>query len=167
MIKEIHYADCADKAIEILCKGAFLNTCADGKSNTMTIAWGAVGFMWGKPQLTIMVRKSRYTHELLQKNPEFTVSLPTKDMKQALGICGATSGRKLDKFAEAGLSAKPGQKVDAPIIAGAGLHFECKVVYKHVMEQSGLDKGIADKWYADKDWHTLYYAEIVAAYTEE
>lgn len=167
MIKEINPADYADKAVNILRKGAFLTTSAEGKNNTMTIAWGAIGFMWGKPQLTVMVRKSRFTHEILAKNPVFTVSIPLNAMTEALKLCGSKSGRCCDKFALANLEAKAGQKVPVPIIGGSGLHFECRVVYQHDMDASQLDQAIADKWYGDKDWHTLYYAEIVASYIEE
>ena len=167
MLKEINYTDYANKAVAILSKGAFLNTSANGKNNTMTIAWGSIGFMWGTPVFTIMVRKSRYTHEILAKNPEFTVSIPLKEMKEALKICGTKSGRNCDKFAEANLTANPGQKVNAPIIEGAGLHFECKVVYQQDMKKEDLDPAVADRWYKDNDYHTLYYGEIIAAYIEE
>ncbi|WP_110954347.1 flavin reductase family protein [Anaerosinus massiliensis] len=166
-MKDIHYADYATKAVEILSKGAFLNTTAEGIDNTMTIAWGSIGFMWGKPIFTVMVRKSRHTFELLEKNPEFTVSIPLNDMKSALGICGSKSGRDTDKFAVAKLEKLAGQKISTPAIKGAGLHFECKVVYKQVMSDDHLQKAAADKWYADKDWHTLYYGEIVSAYLED
>lgn len=167
MTKEIHYADYADQAVKILSKGAFLNTCADGKSNTMTIAWGSIGFMWGRPIFTVMVRKSRHTYALIEKNPEFTVSIPLRDMKRALGICGSQSGRDADKFKAAGLNVLSGKKVSTPSIEGAGLHFECKIVYKQPMGSEGLDPSLNGKWYADNDWHTLYYGEIVAAYAEE
>jgi len=167
MIKEVIYSDYATKAVEILSKGAFLNTTAAGKDNTMTIAWGSIGFMWGKPVLTIMVRKSRHSFELIEKNPEFTVSIPVNEMKAALGICGSKSGRDTDKFTVAGLEKLAGQKVSTPAIKGAGLHFECKVVYKQVMSTANLDQTLADKWYSDNDWHTLYYGEIVSTYIEE
>lgn len=167
MIKKIHYADYADRAVEVLSKGAFLSTSADGEKNTMTIGWGAIGFMWGKPIFTVMVRKSRHTHTLLEKNPEFTVSVPLGDMKRAVGICGAKSGRDTDKFSAAGLAAMPGRTVASPAIEGAGLHFECKVVFRHEMRREELNEDLAVKWYAGDDWHTLYYGEITDAYIEE
>ena len=66
-MKEIQVFDYADKIIKILSNGAFLNTCAEGKSNSMTIAWGSLGFMWGKPVFTVMVRQSRHTYQLIEK----------------------------------------------------------------------------------------------------
>ena len=49
MSKEVAYNEYANEIIETLSKGAFLTTTIDGAVNTMTIAWGSVGFMWGKP----------------------------------------------------------------------------------------------------------------------
>ena len=31
--------------------------------NTMTISWGGMGTLWGKPVATVYIRTSRYTHE--------------------------------------------------------------------------------------------------------
>lgn len=166
-MKEIQYDVYANRALEQLPKGAFLTTAADGKINTMTIGWGSIGYMWKRPVFTVMVRTSRHTYGLIEKNPQFTVSVPLGDMKAALGLCGSKSGRDVDKFAAAQLQALPGQKVNVPVIGGAGLHFECNVVYKQAMSAVQLDAALAQQWYADNDWHTLYYGEILAAYTEE
>lgn len=165
-MKEIPVLDYADKITAALTKGAFLNTAAEGTSNTMTISWGSLGFMWGKPVFTVMIRQSRYSHELIEKNPEFTVTLPLKDMKEALAVCGSKSGRDMDKFAANGLKKIPGQKVAAPAIAGVGINLECKVLYKQVMGTENLDQATADRWYSDNNWHVLYYGEIVAAYED-
>lgn len=51
-----------------------------------------------------------------------------------------------------------------PVIKGAGLHLECRIVEKREMAPENFDRALADKWYADKDWHTYYTGEIVAAY---
>lgn len=165
-MKEIRYEAYAGRVLEQLPKGAFLTTAADGKTNAMTIGWGSVGYMWKRPVFTVMVRKSRYTYALIEANPQFTVSVPLGDMQAALALCGSKSGRDTDKFAAAGLVALPGQKVAVPVIGGAGLHFECKAVYKQAMGAAELDEAVAGQWYADNDWHTLYYGEILAAYTE-
>lgn len=165
-MQEICYEAYANRTLEQLPKGAFLTTAADGKTNTMTIGWGSVGYMWGRPVFTVMVRESRHTYELIEKNPQFTVSVPRGDMKAALSLCGSKSGRDIDKFAAAQLQTLPGQKVNVPVIGGAGLHFECKVVYKQAMRAKQLDAAVAQQWYADSDWHTLYYGEILTAYTE-
>lgn len=166
-MQNINAFEYGEQILKTLAKGAFLNTAAEGKQDTMTIGWGALGNMWQQPVFTVMVRQTRYTKELLDKNPVFTVSFPIKgDFSKALGLCGTKSGRDMDKFAAAGLTAEAGQTVDAPIIKGCGLHLECKVVDTQTMEAPRFDKELADKWYADKNWHTYYTGIITAAYIE-
>jgi flavin reductase (DIM6/NTAB) family NADH-FMN oxidoreductase RutF len=167
MNKEITYNEYAKQALEQLSKGAFLTTTHNGKTNTMTIGWGNIGFAWGKPIFTVMVRSSRFTYELIEKSGEFTVSIPLNSMKQALGICGSKSGREIDKIAAAELTLLPGQKTLTPVIKGCGLHFECKIVYKQAMNPSQLDKSLNEKWYDTGDYHTFYAGEILSCYTEE
>lgn len=166
MSHEIPYSEYAAKTLQILSKGAFLTTAFAGKTNTMTIAWGNIGFMWGQPVFTVMVRPSRYTHHLIEQSGEFTVSVPLENMQQPLGICGSKSGRNTEKISLAGLTLLAGQKINTPVIAGCGLHYECKVIYKHAMVQAALAPELTAKWYTGGDYHTLYYGQILTCYTE-
>lgn len=166
-MQSINAFEHAEIILKTLSKGAFLNTAADGKQNTMTIGWGALGFMWGSPVFTVMVRKSRYTHELIEQNPHFTVSIPVNEgFAKALGLCGTKSGRDLDKFAAAELTAAPAQTVDVPVIKGCGLQIECKIADKSTMQPAAFDRELAQKWYGSSDWHTYYTGIITAAYLE-
>jgi len=165
--KEVAYNDYAKEITTIISKGAFLTTEVDGAVNTMTIAWGTVGFMWGKPVFMAMVRPSRFTYECLEKSQQFTVSIPFKDMSKALGICGSQSGRDTDKLAAANLTTVPGKKISTPVIADCGLHYECKVVYKQEMVAELLAADLQEKWYASGNYHTLFYGEILATYIDE
>jgi len=165
--KEVAYNDYAKEVTQILSKGAFLTTEVDGAVNTMTIAWGTIGFMWGKPVFMAMVRPSRFTYECLEKSKQFTVSIPFKDMSKALGICGSQSGRDTDKLAAANLTTVPGKKISTPVIADCGLHYECKVVYKQEMVAELLAADLQEKWYASGNYHTLFYGEILATYIDE
>ncbi|TCS81338.1 flavin reductase family protein [Pectinatus cerevisiiphilus] len=165
-MKVIDPLSVSEQVIETLKQGAFLTTKLDGKINTMTIGWGSIGFIWGGPVFMAMVRKSRFTWSFLEKSHEFTVSVPTHDMRAALAICGTKSGRDIDKFATASLTAQKSQKLDTPVIASAGMHFECKVVYQQDMLPKNLSAAVTDRWYGDNDWHTLYFGEIVAAYKD-
>lgn len=167
MSKDVTYTEYAKETIEILSKGAFLTTEVDGVINTMTIAWGNVGFMWGKPVFTAMVRPSRFTYERLEQSGEFTVSIPLKDMSKALGICGSQSGRDGNKLIAANLTTIPGKKISTPVIADCGLHYECKIVYKQEMAPELLAPDLQEKWYASGNYHTLFYGEILATYIDE
>jgi flavin reductase (DIM6/NTAB) family NADH-FMN oxidoreductase RutF len=158
-----------EKGMEFLHKrGAFLTVKDSDKVNTMTISWGNIGYEWGMPIFTVMVRKSRYTHSLIDNSSEFTVSIPLKnDFKDALALCGSKSGRNIDKFKEANISLKSGRKVDTPVIDGCKLHYECKIVYKHEMNPDLLRNDIKNSSYINEDYHTVYYGEIVDCYLEE
>lgn len=167
-MQNINAFDHAETILKVLAKGAFLTTAAGGRHNTMTIGWGALGNIWGKPVFTVMVRHSRYTHELIEAHNEFTVSFPlTAAFSKALGLCGSKSGRDMDKFAAAEITPAEGQTVKVPVIKGAGLHLECRIVEKREMTPENFDKALADRWYADKDWHTYYTGEITAAYLDK
>ncbi|SCN21562.1 Flavoredoxin [Clostridium sp. N3C] len=155
-----------DNIIEYFHKrGAFLTTKNKDELNTMTISWGNVGFVWGKPIFTVFVRKSRHTHHIIEESGEFTVSIPMKDtLKNALAICGSKSGRDVNKFEEANISTIEGKEVNTPVIADCGMYFECKVIYKQDMSPEFLRKDIVNTSYIDDDYHTIYYGEIVSCY---
>jgi len=122
---------------------------------------------WYMDVLSVCVRPQRYTHDLLEKTGEFTVSVPMKnDCRAQLAFAGSESGRDVNKFSGHGLTAVPGRKVDAPVVGECGLHFECKVKMKTEMDK--MDRAVLDRWYPERDLHTLYFAEIVDCYyTEE
>lgn len=163
----ISYNEYAREALTSLAQGAFLTTKVNDTVNTMTIGWGSLSYMWGKPVFCVMVRTSRYTKDLIDKAGEFTVSLPCGKMADAVKICGAKSGRDTDKIAEAHLTLIDPVKLATPMIGGCPLHFECKTLYTEEMNLDHLDDDTRARWYANGDVHTLYYGEIVGAYRTE
>lgn len=144
-------------------RGAFLTVQADGMCNTMTIGWGMTGVCWRKPVLMVAVRDSRYTYRIMEAAADFTVSMPSGNLRDEIFYCGTKSGRDVDKFEECGLKTAPGRKVGSPIIDAPGLHVECKIVNKCVMQPENLAAQLLGL-YPQKDYHTLYYGEIVACY---
>lgn len=160
----VDYMAVADKAMQQIRKGAFLTVQSGDNLNTMTIGWASVGFMWGRPVLTVMVRDSRYTYNIIEKSNEFTVSVPMQNMSKQLEFCGTKSGKTFDKFKECSLELFPGQKVKTPIINVPGIHFECKIVYKSAIEPDALDQSYKNL-YPNKDYHTIYYGEILQCYS--
>lgn len=165
-MSEIKWNGQAEQALEILSKGAFLTTADGDRTNTMTIGWGSIGFAWRKPVFSVLVRPSRYTYDIIEKSGEFTVTIPLENMQQALGICGTKSGRDMDKFAAAGIKTAPGKAVKTPVIDCAGIHYECKIIYKQAMLPANADPEVTTSCYATGDFHTIYYGEIVAVYTK-
>lgn len=155
-----------DLAMNILHKkGAFLTVKNSSTLNTMTISWGNIGFEWNRPIFTVLVRKSRYTHEIMENTNEFTISIPiNENLKEVLAYCGSKSGRNVDKFKECNLTLKDGKSVSTPVIADCELHYECKIVYKQDMNPELLSEDIKKSSYKAGDYHTIYYGEIVDCY---
>jgi flavin reductase (DIM6/NTAB) family NADH-FMN oxidoreductase RutF len=148
--------------------GAFLTTKAGDITNTMTISWGNIGFQWNRPVFTVLVRKSRYTHDLIEKANEFTVSIPLSDkMKSQLALCGSKSGRDINKLDEANLILCDGKTLSTPVIEDCELHYECKIVYKQEINSDLLDSDIKASFYGEDDYHTIYVGEIVDCYKIE
>jgi len=165
-MQHVDYLAVAGKAIKQIEEGAFLTVQAGDAMNIMTIGWASVGFIWGRPILTVMVRKSRHTFGIMERASEFTVSVPLVDMRKELEFCGSQSGRKVDKLKKCGLEIFPGEKVKTPILNIPGIHFECRIVYKSPMEPSHLIESYKHL-YPEKDYHTLYFGEIVYCYSTE
>jgi flavin reductase (DIM6/NTAB) family NADH-FMN oxidoreductase RutF len=163
-MKRVDYMAVAEKAMDQLRVGAFLTVKVGNALNTMTIGWATIGFVWGKPIMMVAVRLSRHTFTIIDQADDFTVSIPAVDMSDELTFCGTKSGRDYDKFAECNLEVIAGQKVVSPLIKAPGLHYECRIVYKAAMDPAYLDKEYDTAIYPAKDYHTLYFGEIVACY---
>ena len=76
----------------------------EGNMNLMTISWGTIGELWGKPVFTVFVSTSRYTHKFMEENDYFTVTHFPAEMRKQLSYLGRVSGRDEDKVAGAGLT---------------------------------------------------------------
>ena len=143
--------------------GAFLTVAAKRQTNVMTIGWALVGILWGKSVMMVAVRNSRHTFDLIEEADSFTVSVPTKDLKKELELCGTMSGRAVDKFKECKLATGKAKKVSSPVLEIPGYHYECRRLYKSALDPTMMDKAL-DDLYPKKDYHTLYFGEIVACY---
>lgn len=158
------YLKHADRLMERIKTGAFLTVKADNAINTMTIGWATIGCIWQKPVFMVAVRDSRHTFTLLEKTDNFTVSIPAGDeYNKAIAYCGTKSGRDFDKFKQCDLQQKKAKSVESPIIDIPGVHYECKIIYKSAMDNAFLDPDL-EKLYPNKDYHTLYFGEILACY---
>ncbi len=164
-MQNIDYTQAMAEATERMSHGGVFLSVGGETPNTMTIGWGSIGFYWGKPVFTVVVRPSRHSYDMLIKSGEFTVSVPTSDaLKPLLGFAGGVSGRDVNKFQGHGLTAAPAQKVGAPIVAECGLHFECKLLLQQDMTPNRMDAEVQKRAYPDGDYHTMFFGEIVACY---
>jgi len=165
MYQKIHYNEYASEMIKQLEKGLFITTKVNKKVNTMTIAWGHIGIIWGKPVFIAYVRYTRDTFKMLEQANEFTISVPLKkDLKKELSFCGTKSGRDYDKINECDLKTRNARVVNTPILADCELHYECKVIYKQAMEPGLIPNDVKQRYYKDNNFHMVYYGEIVDSY---
>ena len=126
--------------------------------NTMTVSWGGVGELWGKDVAFVFVRPQRYTYEFMENSEYFTLSFFGGEYKKELGICGAKSGRDVDKCKETGLV--PTAAENTVTFAQAKTVLVCrKVAFQDIDPKGFLDASIMDT-YAAKDYHRMYVGVI-------
>jgi len=139
-----------------------------GGANPMTIGWGQVGIVWGKPIFSAFVRTSRYTHLCLQQASSFTVNVPRLgELTEELMLCGTKSGRDLDKADACGFDLQQAQHVDTPILGQCGLHYECRILARSQLESSDLADDRVRKFYQDIDLHQIVLGEIQTVYVTQ
>jgi len=159
------YAGTIMKAVET---GALVTAKANGKANSMTIGWGALAIEWNTPLFIAYIRESRFTRELLDQNPEFTVNIPLGECDPyILHLCGTRSGREIDKIAELGLTAIEGETVSVPAFKELPLTLECKLVYRQLQNVPAVAEPQRRHYPEPVDAHVAYYGEITAAYILE
>lgn len=164
-MEKVIYNDYLKDLSKQLPKGAFLTIKDNEKINTMTIGWALGGRLWNKPVLMVAVRYSRYTYDMIENSEEFTVSVPKEGtLKDELAFCGTKSGRDFDKFKECNLTPVYVDNVKTPIIKECQLHYVCKKVYQQSMEPSLIKDDSVSNHYSDKDYHVLYFGEIIETY---
>jgi flavin reductase (DIM6/NTAB) family NADH-FMN oxidoreductase RutF len=165
----IRYTDYFTQTIQRMREDGLLlvTSGADGKPNIMTIGWGTLGAIWGRPVFLVLVRPSRHTYSRLEEVGEFTVNVPPRELATGVNLCGTVSGREHDKFQEARLTPVASRQVRPPIIEECVVHYECRILHRNDVAPDALVQAILDDAYAQGDFHRVYFGEIVAAYANQ
>ena len=144
--------------------GAFLVVeDAKGRVNAMTIGWAQLGVVWYEPILTVLVRPSRYTHELLSAATHFSVCVPRRgELKKELAFCGSKSGREYDKVRACGLKLLDGAVKGLKYLDGCGLVYQCELSGTAQLDRKALPKAVLDRFYPGEEAaHTLYFGKVI------
>lgn len=165
MRQEIDTYASIEETLELLARPGLLLMTGD-EGNPMAIGWGSVGFIWSLPVFTIMVRPSRFSFELLEKNPEFTVNVPAPGMEEVVMACGTRSGRDGDKATALGLTRIAGNKVGVPYLEECPRHYECRSIHTNQVLESTLKPEINRSSYPSGDHHKIWYGEILGVWQE-
>lgn len=175
-MKQIDAVEYLPHIMKELRKGILLSTKNGDKYNAMTIGWAQAGVEWGKMFFTVYVRHGRFTHKQIEATKEFTINVPLdrESAAKAVAYCGSRNGEKIDKFADCGLTIVDGVSVKSPAIKELPLTIECKVIYQQEQMPSNMPSDVLASCYpqdvpsdnpmANRDFHTVYYGEIVNAY---
>ena len=134
--------------------------------NTMTASWGGLGVLWGAPAATCYIRPQRYTKEFVDREEYFTLSFFGEEWRKALSLCGSKSGREVDKVKECGFTVKTAD-CGAPYFEEASLVLVCRKRFAQEMDPNLMPDAVKEKWYPEKDYHTMYIGEIVQALEAE
>ena len=134
--------------------------------NTMTASWGGVGVMWAEPSATCYIRPQRYTKEFVDAHDTFTLSFFDGGWRKQLSYLGTVSGRDEDKVAKAGLT--PAFDQAGPYFEEASLVFVCRKAYVQAFEEGCfVDRSQLDRWYPERDLHTMYVGLVEKVLVKE
>lgn len=129
------------------------------KFNTMTASWGGLGILWFKNVSYVFVRPTRYTFELMNDNPYYSLSFFTEAYRDALTYCGKHSGRDVDKPKMTGLT--PAFHKHSVYFEEARMVMICKKMYQQDIDRKCfLDEAIVSEAYPANDFHRMYIGEI-------
>lgn len=121
----------------------------EGKSNIITVAWAGT-VCTNPPMVSISVRPSRYSYQILEETGEFVINLTNESLVKACDYCGVVSGRDVDKFAKTGLTPIPMEHVHAMGIDESPVNMECKIAEKRELGS-----------------HTMFIAEVVGVTVDD
>lgn len=119
------------------------------KDNIITLALCHV-FSFKPPLVGIGVAPKRFSYGLLRKSKDFAVNIPTRGQLQAVKVCGAKSGRRVDKFEAAKLTKEKASRISSPLVSECPVNLECVKVDE-------IETGD----------HTWFIGEVVAARRDE
>ncbi len=126
--------------------------------NSMTISWGSLGTLWGKPIATVYVKPVRYTHDFMEESEYFTLGFFEEKYRSALMLMGSRSGRDMDKVSASGLTPEPLQ--NAVTYAQAHTAILCRKLYRQDLDLHAVPPE-AMLHYRTEAPHTAYIGEVV------
>ena len=164
MWKEIKPEECGENVFSLIGKERMQVAAGDEtKANAMTASWGGLGVMWGKNVAYIVIRPQRYTKEFIDNGERFSLNILPEEYRSALNYMGQVSGRDADKMKESGLTVQFLEHT--PVFEESRMVLVCRKMYAQVMEEeSFLQQETVERWYPQKDYHTMYIAEIEKIY---
>jgi len=101
-------------------------TARGGRPNVMPMSWHTM-LEFEPPLVGIVISDRNYSFGLLKAARECVIGIPTVEIAEQVVACGNTSGAKVDKFLEFGLTPRPASLVGAPLIEECYANLECRM----------------------------------------
>jgi flavin reductase (DIM6/NTAB) family NADH-FMN oxidoreductase RutF len=114
-----------------------VNSTHKGVTNIMTMGWHMI--MEFVPSLIgCYIWTENHSFEMIRRSRQCVINIPTEDLAAKVVKIGNSSGRDIDKFAEYGLTPKPGTHVRAPLIDECYASFECRLTDSSLIRKYSL-----------------------------
>jgi flavin reductase (DIM6/NTAB) family NADH-FMN oxidoreductase RutF len=105
----------------------------------------------------ISLWKNHYSTELIKRNKEFVLCIPSIKQKKDISFCGSVSGREVNKLEKCNFKLIQSIKVKPPMIKDSMACFECKLIKNMLVYNQMLFVGkiVAAKYFkkAKKVYH--------------
>ncbi|MBR1846587.1 MAG: flavin reductase [Bacilli bacterium] len=139
----------------------------NGHRAAITIAWGALGILFGDPTLTVYIHKSRYSEQVFEHADTFSVCFfDTEHQQEINAYYVAKSSRDIDKYNEGVFT--PLEIDGTPAFKEAKLVIVCKKVATAKFDSDHVYHNDRIKnWYASSGGHTLFVGRIQKILREE
>lgn len=160
IFKEIKPEELDKSSFQLIGKEWMLITAEkDNKVNTMTASWGGFGVLWGKNVAFIFIRPQRYTKEFVENSDTFSLTFFDKTFKKELGYLGSVSGKDEDKISKSNLTIRHSDST--PCFDEANITIICKKLYaQDIKPECFISSELDISMYPEKDYHTMYIAEV-------
>ena len=99
--------------------------------------------------LSISVRPSRASHDIIDRHGEFVVNIPRPSMERISDFVGTTTMGETDKWAETGLTRQTASQVQPPLLDECPVNIECVVAHRLRLPS-----------------HSLFVANVVAIHAD-
>lgn len=95
-----------------------------GETDIMAMGWHC---MVGFSHVGCLISSGNHSFRLIRNSGECVINLPTTALTDEVSKIGNSSGGKIDKFREFGLTAQEADEVGAPLIGECHAGFECRL----------------------------------------
>ncbi|OSQ40319.1 flavin reductase family protein [Thalassospira mesophila] len=126
-----------------------LSSAHNGETDIMTMGWHMM--MEFTPALVgCIISPANHSHELVRASGECVINVPTLELANQMVDIGNSTGTRIDKFKEFGLTPQKGTVVSAPMIGECFASFECKLANGKMIDEMGFFVWKVIKAHVDK-----------------